>query len=97
LDVGPGEARDFPVREAAYFGNLFIEGRPRFLCLAPGQRSDPRVCGPSLADCPMTVVGSCAPACGHESRHGAFVDCSTSGRARRPDVYHEAVTVFLPR
>jgi len=97
LDVSPREVRDFHVREAAYFGNLFAPGQPRFLCLAPGQRSDTRVCGASLDDCPMTVVGSCAEACAHAEAHGAFVDCSSGGRARHPEVFHESITAFLPK
>ena len=39
------------------------ENQPRFLCLSPGKTGDERVCGDSLADCPMTVVGSCDDAC----------------------------------
>ena len=31
------ELRDYTEREATYFGNLFIAGQPRFLCLSPGQ------------------------------------------------------------
>jgi hypothetical protein len=97
LAPAPHEMRDYPVREAAYFGNLFVPGQPRYLCLSPGQTSDPRVCGPSLDGCPMTVVGSCADACAHPGPNGSFADCSSAGRARRPDVFHESVTVFLPK
>jgi hypothetical protein len=56
-----------------------------------------RVCGDSLADCPMTVVGSCDDACADEGAYGRFEDCSDRGRARRGTVYHEAITVFLPK
>ena len=97
LDLESREKRAYPVREATYYGNLFVQGQPRFLCLAPGQRSDERVCGASLDDCPMTVVGSCAQACAREDGDGAFLNCSSSGRARRPEVYSESVTVFLPK
>ena len=87
----------YPVREASYFGNVFVEGQPRYLCLAPGKTSDPRVCGPSLDNCPMTVVGSCAKDCAYEGVFDAYVDCSTSGHSRRPEIFHESVTVFLPK
>jgi hypothetical protein len=93
----PAERADFPRREATYYGNLFVDGKPRFLCLSPGLDSDARVCGPSLDGCPMTVVGSCADACDREGRFGAFEDCrGGAGRPRHADVYEETVTVFLP-
>jgi hypothetical protein len=91
------ELRGYPVREATYFGNVFIKGQPRFLCLAPGQSGDERVCGSSLADCPMTVVGSCDDACVNEGLFGAFMNCSDAGRARRGNTYNESITVFLPK
>jgi hypothetical protein len=91
------EVANYTDREAAYFGNLFVDGQPRYLCLAPGKSSDPRVCGASLDSCPMEVVGSCARDCSYEGRFTGFVDCSTSGHARRPEVFHESVTVFLPK
>jgi len=45
----------------------------------------------------MTVVGSCDDACADEGAYGRFEDCSDRGRARRGTVYHEAITVFLPK
>ena len=91
------ELRRYADREATYFGNVFIRNQPRFLCLSPGKTSDERVCGDSLADCPMTVVGSCDDACADEGAYGAFEDCSDKGRARRGTVYDESITVFLPK
>jgi hypothetical protein len=91
-----GELRQYTDREGAYFGNLFVRDKPRFLCLSPGKTSDKRVCGDSLDDCPMTVVGSCDDACADEGRYRDFEDCSDRGRAERGHVYHEAITVFLP-
>jgi hypothetical protein len=91
------EAGDFPVREATYFGNVFAPDQPLFACLAPGQTEDQRVCGDSLDDCPMKVVGSCARACAFEGGFGAFDFCSTSGKALHPETYLESVTVFLPK
>ena len=91
------ELRRYTNREATYYGNLFVRSQPRFLCLSPGKTSNERVCGDSLDDCPMTVVGSCDDACADEGDHGAFEDCSDKGRARRGTTYHESITVFLPK
>ena len=67
-------------REATYFGNLFIRGQPRFLCLSPGQTGDERVCGDSLADCPMTVVGIVRRRLRRRRAGiGGFDDCSDAG------------------
>jgi hypothetical protein len=91
------ELRDFPVREATYYGNLFTEHQPRYLCLSPGARSDLRVCGPSLADCPMNVVGACDDVCDDRGSFGTFSDCHTAARSwRHEEVFAESVTVFLP-
>jgi hypothetical protein len=91
------EQSEYTDREATYFGNLFIEGQPKYACLAPGKKEIERVCGDSLDNCPMEVVGSCAHACAHDGSAGGFVDCSSSGRARKPEIFHESVTVFLPK
>jgi hypothetical protein len=92
------ELRKYTDREATYFGNVFVPKQPRFLCLSPGKTDDERVCGDSMRDCPMTVVGSCDDACGDDDGpYGSFGDCSDKGRARRGTIYHEAITVFLPR
>jgi hypothetical protein len=90
------EMHDYQVREASYFGNLFVPNRPRFLCLAPGQTEDERVCGDSLASCPMTVVGDCDDACDH-GPFRSFTDCSDAGRSGHGHIYPETITVFLPR
>ena len=91
------ELRRYSDREATYFGNLFVRNQPRYMCLSPGKTGNERVCGDSLDDCPMTVVGSCDDACGDEGRYGSFGDCSDRGRARHGTVYHESITVFLPK
>jgi hypothetical protein len=91
------ELRRFTDREATYYGNLFVHDRPLFACLSPDKTEDPRVCGDSLADCPMTVVGACDDACRDVGSYGDFGDCSDRGRARRGTIYHEAITVFLPK
>jgi hypothetical protein len=92
------ELRDYPAIEATYYGNIFAPGKPMFVCLPPGKKEIPRVCGPSLDNCPMEVVGSCTQACSRVNfPFAGFGDCSSSGRARRPETYHESITVFLPR
>jgi len=91
------ELRQYTDREATYYGNVFLKNQPRFLCLSPGKTSDKRVCGDSLADCPMTVVGACDDACADEGAYGAFEDCSDRGRAHRGTVYDESITVFLSK
>jgi hypothetical protein len=96
LRPAPHELRDYPVREATYYGNIFAEHQPRYICLSPGMRSDMRVCGPSLSDCPMTVVGSCDDVCDDQGSFGSFADCRTSRQGRHDDVFSETVTVFLP-
>jgi hypothetical protein len=91
------EANAYPVREATYFGNVFKKDQPLFACLSPGQKEDERVCGDSLDNCPMDVVGSCARACVFEGAFGGFQLCSSSGKALHPETYLESVTVFLPK
>jgi len=91
------ELRDYPHREATYYGNIFADYEPRYLCLSPGATSDQRVCGPSLDNCPMTVVGSCDDVCADRGAFGTFQDCRTARRwSGGGGVYAETVTVFLP-
>jgi len=97
LHPSKDEVQTYTVQEGAYFGNLFVAGQPRFLCLAPGQTGDMRVCGPDLANCPMTVEGACAMDCEDEGKYGAFADCSDAGRWWRGNAYEEVITVFLQR
>jgi hypothetical protein len=97
LAVVPHEQRDFRTREATYYGNLF-EGPDRiYACYSPGSPSISRVCGDSLSDCPMQVVGACNDACRGPGRHQSFRDCSARVPIprRSQDVFAEAITVFL--
>jgi hypothetical protein len=96
LHPSKDEVQTYTVAEGAYFGNLFVAGQPRFLCIAPGQTGDMRVCGPDLANCPMSVEGSCALDCADDGKYGAYESCSDAGRAWRGHVYDEVITVFLP-
>jgi hypothetical protein len=91
------ELLGYTQREASYFGNLFIAGQPRYLCLPQGQTEDERVCGDSLADCPMTVLPSCNKDCAFQGLFGDFDLCSDSGKVGKGETYLESVTVFLPK
>jgi hypothetical protein len=87
----------YPNAEGTYFGNIFAPGMPMYGCVAPGKDEIPRVCGPSIDNCPMKIVGSCEKVCGSRTFSGAFVDCSSSGNARKPEIFHESISVFLTR
>jgi hypothetical protein len=91
------ELTTYTQREATYFGNVFIPGQPRYLCLPPGAKSDERVCGDSLKDCPMKVIPNCAPDCMMQGLFGDFDMCSDSGHKNQGTNYFESVTVFLPK
>jgi hypothetical protein len=108
LAVEPHEVQDFRTREAAYYGNLFAPRQPIFACYSPGTPTIARVCGESLAGCPMTVVGSCGQAC-RSGRQQSFRDCSATvpergdhedgdegNHPQDPDnTISEVITVFL--
>ncbi|WP_437589568.1 hypothetical protein [Sorangium sp. So ce1000] len=95
----------YDVSEATYYGNVFLDQQRRFACLAPGQSSIPRVCGPSLDDCVVDVVGDCEEVCDKTRPDGSFPNC----RDREPfelqcgvrvfprgtDTYKASVSVFL--
>jgi hypothetical protein len=91
------ELTTYTQREATYFGNVFIPGQPRYLCLPPGAKSDERVCGDSLANCPMTVLPNCAADCLLQGLFGDFDICSDSGHKMQGTTYLESATVFLPK
>jgi len=94
---GRSEMGTYTEREATYFGNVFIPGQPKFLCLPPGSASDQRVCGDSMGDCPMTMVGSCATDCLFQGPFGEYDLCSDSGKRLSGTTYFESITVFLPK
>jgi hypothetical protein len=95
LRMARHEVRDYSVREATYYGNLFKPSPERYFCLSPDQSTNTRVCGPSLANCPMTVVGSCADACRSVGAHMSFQRCSSTGQRNRGETFAETITVFL--
>jgi hypothetical protein len=97
LRVGLREFFEYTDDEATYYGNVLTKDKEMYVCLAPDEKQIPRVCGPSLENCPMKVVGSCAKACSNRELFGGFGDCSSTGTARKPEIFHESVTVFLPK
>lgn len=91
------ELATYTEREATYFGNVFVPGQPKFLCLPPGATSDHRVCGDSMGNCPMTAVGSCGTDCLFQGPFGEYDVCSDSGKRLSGTSYFESITVFLPK
>ncbi|MGK4008848.1 hypothetical protein WMF31_39955 [Sorangium sp. So ce1036] len=99
------ERRRYDHAEAAYYGNVFLERQRRFACMAPGETSIPRVCGDSLEDCVVDVVGSCDDVCGRPRPDGSFPRCRDREPIRLPfgirvfpprtEVYKRAITAFL--
>ncbi len=101
------ERATYTAREATYYGNLFVTPQIRYACLSPGQTEIPRVCGPTLDDCVVDVLGSCADLCGTPRGDGSFPDCRApdgdehqNGQHRgegydKDDVFEGSVTVFL--
>jgi hypothetical protein len=100
LALERGELETFKVREGSYYGNLFDDDQPIFACYSPGTPALLRVCGDSLAGCPMRVAGPCDRACRSvNGRTGAFRDCGPGSRGKSgkngDDLFAEVVTVFL--
>jgi GLTT repeat (6 copies) len=101
LAIAPTELAQYTHREATYYGNLFVTGQPRFACLPPKATEITRVCGDSLTDCAVDVVGACEDFCDDHGAFGTYNDCnaartSSKGRAKHAPDYAETVTVFLP-
>jgi hypothetical protein len=102
LAVSPSEAATYTDREATYYGNIFASPPQLYACLSPGQTQDPRVCGPSIKNCGVDVLGSCDQLCGKPRADGSFPDCAAPDaddhgcHADHDDIYHASITVYLP-
>jgi hypothetical protein len=96
LAVTPAEEAAYPEREAAYYGNIFSSPQKFYACLSPGQTEDTRVCGPSIQDCGIDVLGSCSDFCLPPTPDGAFPICLAPGNDILGDIYPGTVTVYLP-
>jgi hypothetical protein len=102
LAITPHELKDFPAREATYYGNLFQVAQPRYACLPPRATQIPRVCGDSLVGCAVAVSGACEELCESPGRDGTYRECSAAELEARhgsldDETYAETVTVFLAR
>ncbi|WP_242515625.1 hypothetical protein [Sorangium cellulosum] len=100
LYAGATEQAEYTVREGAYYGDIFADPPVYRACLSPEQVSLERVCGPSLDDCVVTVVGSCSAACDAPRSDGSFPHChdrprdTTGGFPSGAIDYPSAITVF---
>jgi len=91
LAVTEAERSSFPNPEAAYYGDVFADPQRRFACTAPGSTLISRVCGPSLPDCIMDVLGSCADVCDPpDPSDGSYANC----RDDQGRIVPGAVTVY---
>jgi hypothetical protein len=96
LQTTAAERATYTEREATYYGNIFSSPMLRYACLSPGQTSDTRVCGPSLAGCVMQITGQCDVECGHVRADGSFPKCRNVPPGwPGSTVYPGSVTVFL--
>jgi hypothetical protein len=93
------ERHTFTQREATYYGNIFSQPQRMLGCLAPGETSDPRVCGPSLDGCAVTFTGTCDDVCGAPRADGSFPSCRGPSDhnlwSDASSAYAGSVTVFL--
>jgi len=95
LVVEPHEVRDFSFREAAYYGNFFLPRPEVHACLPDGATGITRVCGPSLADCPVAVAGRCSDVCAGMGAWSSYRDCAAGAPSGSGEVFPQTVTVFL--
>jgi hypothetical protein len=102
LAVSPAELADYTDREATYYGNIFTTPMKLYACLSPGKTEDPRVCGPSIENCGVDVLGSCDQLCGTPRPDGSFPNCAApdgddhGSHHDHDDIYHGSITVYLP-
>jgi hypothetical protein len=89
------ERQDYPHREATYYGDIFTFPQERYACLSPGEDEIPRVCGPSVDDCVMDVVGPCDWFCHLDKKDGSYNKCLDASPYLGGKKHKGAVTVFL--
>jgi hypothetical protein len=96
LVTDAAERANYPLREAAYFGNIFKPIQEMYACTSPGSNLINRVCGPLGAenlDCVVSVLGDCADVCdGISSQDGNFQYCQGPAKGEAP--YLQAITTF---
>jgi hypothetical protein len=100
LSSDSAEQTTYSIREGAYYGNIFANPPIYYACVSPEKTSIERVCGASLDECVLTVVGSCDDACDKPQGDGSYPNC----RDRARDSYgkfpsgtnaYSSVTIFL--
>jgi hypothetical protein len=96
LALEKGERKQFTDLEGAYWGNLFERHPVLVGCYPRATPALTRVCGPSLADCPMEVSGPCEDACRSSTVAQGFQQCGLIDNRRVEDRYEEVVTIYLP-
>jgi hypothetical protein len=80
LVPSPVELKFFTYREASYFGNVFVDPQVRDACVSPGRSGIPRVCGPTLDDCAVDVIGDCGSVCDAPAADGGYRNCRDHAR-----------------
>jgi hypothetical protein len=98
LALTPGEAVDYPDREATYFGNVLVGPQKRYACRAveDNQTLIGRVCGDGadVSGCAIEVLGNCHAVCATNNADGSFAGCATPTSG----IFLQAVTVYrLPQ
>ncbi|AKT40050.1 hypothetical protein [Chondromyces crocatus] len=81
-------------REATYYGDIFAKPQQLFACLSPGKTQIPRVCGPSVNNCFLNVVGNCNQACNWLNPDGSYSKCEDNTGYCGGNRYEGSVTVF---
>jgi hypothetical protein len=76
LTASNAEIAAYPVREGAYYGNIFLDTPERKGCIATGRTGLPRVCGPTTDGCVIEAVGNCDDICDKaDKRDGSYRNC----------------------
>jgi hypothetical protein len=101
LSSTAAEQQTYLQREATYYGDIFSSPQERYACLSPGKTEIPRVCGPSVDGCVMTVTGACDQTCDSEAGDGSFPRCRNVPRNANDQfpggarLFQGSITVFL--
>jgi hypothetical protein len=91
LEASQSEQLAYPRGEAAYWGDIFAQPQTLRACLFPGKSEIPRVCGPSIRDCFVDVVGDCDEVCDEAVADGSYQGCDDADENGE----NAPVTVFL--
>ncbi len=93
LALVPGEAEEYPDREATYWGNVFDSSQLLYACRAveDDQTLIGRPCGDGadVSNCAIDVLGDCHTVCATLNEDGSFADCTCDA-----GTFPQAVTVY---